>query len=369
MGKNLDTSLKPKNENKIILKQWVQLFIVIIALVLFGISMWFVVKGLNKEAGPRKELYSYNYNSKLDYKVFLKPNSFFTGDSIGMNKQYISSLIDHIDVNPKYTFSSSKKLDYIYTYDVVAKVKGLYSEADGKANEIWSKEYSISPIETKSGSGSTFTIDKNVSVDYNKFNQIMNDFRNKFGLSIDAQVDVILRINIQAGLMGQEKTYNDKNSIALQIPLLSQTVKLTSDFVNSGHDVVYAPQKVNDSNISLKELIIGIVLFIVSILMFIHFGRMLLRTTKKSEYVLNLNKLLKEYGDIMAESDNVPDLTRYDVVNIKLFNDLVDIEEELHSPIIYTEIRENLESWFMVFTNDTAYRYVLKYEDLDHFSS
>ena len=79
-----------------------------------------------------------------------------------------------------------------------------------------------------------------------------------------------------------------------------------------------------------------------------------------------LNKILKEYGDIIAEADNMPDLTKYDVVNIKQFNDLVDIEEELHSPIICNEIREDLESWFLIFHNETAYRFILKYEDFNH---
>ena len=92
-------------------------------------------------------------------------------------------------------------------------------------------------------------------------------------------------------------------------------------------------------------------------------GSQLITTTKKSEYVMTLNKILKEYSDIIAKAENIPNLTQYDVIHIKDFADLVDIEEELHSPIIYNEIREDLECWFMIFNDKTAYKFILRYED------
>ena len=118
---------------------------------------------------------------------------------------------------------------------------------------------------------------------------------------------------------------------------------------------------------NIPLLILGIATLLLSLFLLKVLGSKLLNTTKKSEYVLKLNKILKEYGDIIAKADNMPNLSQYDIVNIKDFNDLVDIEEELHSPIIYNEIREDLESWFMIFNDKTAYKFILRYEDFDHF--
>ena len=197
---------------------------------------------------------------------------------------------------------------------------------------------------------------------YNKYNEILSDFRNSFGLSIDAAVDMDFKVTVTGGLPGQEQTLKETNIVELQIPLLKTTVQMKPVFENNGKNTITAKSETNaEKNIPL--LVFGLALLLFAIYMFITFARKLIKTTKKSEYVLQLNKILKEYGDIIAESDNLPDLAKYDVVTIKHFQDIVDIEEELHSPIICNEVREDLETWFLIIYDKTAYRYILKYED------
>ncbi|MBR3249564.1 MAG: hypothetical protein IKF83_02570, partial [Clostridia bacterium] len=60
-------------------------------------------------------------------------------------------------------------------------------------------------------------------------------------------------------------------------------------------------------------------------------------------------------------------LSKYDIVNIKNFNDMVDIEEELHTPIIYFELEENSKCVFLILAEKTAYRFLLRESDFDHF--
>lgn len=352
-----------KDENKIILKQWIQVFIILLILVMMAFGLWAVIKSVSHDESQGKELYKYNYTSNMDYKVYLKQNEFYTSPYMGMNKQYIASLIDHIDVNMKYNLISTEELDYNYTTELVATARGIYSESDGNGNEIWSKSYPLAQNDNKSFSGKNIDISKTVAIDYNQYNKIMNDFRTKFGLSVDARVDVALKINVTGSLRGTDKnTLEESNTMTLQIPLLKPTVQLKPDYVNSGTKTVYA--KNNDTNgVNVPLLLAGIILLVIGAFMFRKYAIKLLNITKKSEYIIRLNKIFKEYGDVVAETGNLPDLSKYDVVSIKHFNDLVDIEEELHSPIISTEIREDLETWFMIFYNNTAYRYILKYED------
>jgi hypothetical protein len=357
--------MKPKNENKVILKQWVYVFFLIAVLAILAFSIWAVVKSIAKNEGTKEELYTYNYNSSLDYKVYLKNNQFFTEKYIGMNKQYIASLVDHIDVTTKYSLQSSKELEYTYSYEMIATARGSYNENDSKSADVWSKAYTIAPTETKNGTGSMISIDRTVSIDYNQYNQIMTDFRNQFGLSVDASVDVALKVNISAGLPNEEKTLQESNSVTLKIPLLKPTFEIKPDYINGGHDTVYKTMDESDNTINIPLLIIGMIGIVISLFLLKKFIGKLLIATKKSEYVLTLNKILKEYADIIAEADNMPKLSDYDIVNIKDFTDLVDIEEELHSPIILTEVREDAESWFMIFHNKTAYKYILRDSDFE----
>lgn len=354
--------MKKKNENKIILKQWVQVFIIIFVILLMAFSLWAIAKSVKPNAAQSKELYSYNYTNDLNYKVYIKQNKFYTQPYMEMNKQYIASLIDHIDVTTKYHFQSTEDLQYTYNYEIVATVKGIFADSEEKASEVWSKAYPIAPMQTQTGTGKTIDIDKTVSIDYNQYNAIMTDFRNSFGLSVDAVVDVAFKVTITGGLPGQEQTLKETNNVLLQIPLLKTTIQMKPTFENNGRNVINAKPVVNNEK-NIPLLIFGVALLIFSIYMFIIFSKKLLKATKKSEYVLQLNKILKEYGDIIAESDNLPDLSQYDIVSIKHFQDIVDIEEELHSPIICNEVREDLETWFIIIYDKTAYRYVLKYEN------
>lgn len=356
-----------KNENELILKQWVRVFFLILLVAMIIISIWLMVSSTSKKS-TKEELYTYSYNGNLDYKVYLKENSFFNSEYLGMNKQYISSLIDHITIDANYTFQTSKDIEYTYTYQVIATVKGSYQSSDSKSVELWSRDYTLLPSETKSETGKKFTISQSVDIDYNTYNEIMTQFRDAFGLSINASVDVSLQVTVTGNESGSdEETLNETQTFALNIPLLEQTTQITPDYINSGREVVYAPTS-ESSNISIPKLVIGILLFLLSIFLLKKLWSSLIKITKKSEYVIELNKILKEYADIIAESSNLPDLGKYDVVNIKHFHDLVDIEEELRSPILYNELVEDYESWFIIVRDNTAYKFVLRQSDLIKFN-
>ena len=357
-----------KDENKIILKQWVRVFLLIIVIAVMITSVVSIFKSLNPEQAAKEELYSYNYNSNLNYRVYLKNNNFFTTSYLGMNNQYIASLIDHIEVDTKYTLQASKELDYSYSYEIVATAKGLYQNSDGKDVEVWSKAYPITNSTTQTGTGKTISVNKTVSLDYNNYNNIMTDFRNQFGLSVDARVDLSMKINITAGLKGEtEKGLQTDSRMTLEIPLLQQTVNIKPNYVNSGSDTIYK-NTTETTEVNIPLLIVSVLVLLVSLYIFKLLVKSLLVVTRKSEYVLALNKILKEYADIIAETHNMPDLDNYDVINVKNFNDLVDVEEELHSPILCFEVKENIECVFVIVNNQTIYKFTLRESDFDHFN-
>lgn len=352
-------------ENKVILKQWAIVLILILVLGLFSSSIYMIFKGLDKESVIKKDLYSYNYSTNMNYRVYLKNNKFFDAPYLGMNKQYIASIIDRIEVDVRYNFQSTKDLDYNYSYEIVATTKGLYETTDGKDVEVWSKAYPISNLQTQSGSGKDFSISKTVTVDYNTYNDIMTDFRNQFGLSIDARVDLTLRVNITAGLKGSNNnTLQSNTASSLKIPLLKQTVQISSDALNGSDTISENENKPASVNVPL--VVFGFILLIISVIL-LKFGiSSLLKATRKSEYILTFNKILKEYGDIIAETGTAPSLSKYDVIEIKNFDDLVDVEEELHSPIICCETRSGSECLFVILNGNTAYKFVLRDSDFEH---
>ena len=69
--------MKKKDENKIILKQWARVFLIIVVIAIMVISAFSVIKALNPQKGSKKKEYSYSYTTNLDYRVYLKNNNFF----------------------------------------------------------------------------------------------------------------------------------------------------------------------------------------------------------------------------------------------------------------------------------------------------
>lgn len=354
--------MEMKKENKIILKQWAKMFLVIFVLVLMASSIYLITKGFIPGESKKEPLVTYNYNSNIDYKVYLKDNSYFQSKYLGMDTQYITALIDYIEFTPRYTLKSDKKMNYSYNYQIVATAQGTHDGEDGKVVEVWSKSYPILNSVSKTANSDTFTINETVKVDYNKYNSILLDFRKEFGISVNASVDVALKVNVNATSKDDNNiAFNTDADMVLQIPLLNATTKFTTKYSPEGSKTIYKETK-TDSTVDFKNIILGSILLLISLYLTFKTVRGLLVATQKSEYVITYNKILKNYSDIIAEAENMPDLSKYDVIIINNFEDLVDIEEELHSPILSFEVIEGVENWFIIINENNAYKYVLKYD-------
>ena len=102
----------------------------------------------------------YYQTSNLDYKVNLKPNNYYQERQLGKNMQYISSLIDNIDVDFTYNFRTDEKIDYKYSYYINAEVK---VKDDSTSNVIFSRKETLLDEKTYSMKDSnTFNINRKI---------------------------------------------------------------------------------------------------------------------------------------------------------------------------------------------------------------
>ena len=111
-----------------------------------------------------------------------------------------------------------------------------------------------------------------------------------------------------------------------------------------------------DKNTNYVLLLTGICLLIVSFLFLGTSLKMFLNTSAESKYIIAQNKILKRYGDVIAETSTKPDFKESN------FIDIVNIEDELRIPILFYENIKGKESWFIIINNDKVYRYILKIE-------
>ena len=106
------------------------------AIVLFSLFGFYMYKsGFFEE---KKQTLKYQENNDIDYNVYLKKNDFFETDHLEKNKTYITSLIDHINVDYKYNIQFDYPVEGEYKYYIYAVVESKKSNSEDK---YWSKEY------------------------------------------------------------------------------------------------------------------------------------------------------------------------------------------------------------------------------------
>src|SRR5574344_408108 len=344
-----------KTNKKLILKTWVRVILIIALCFLFALSTGLIYFGKHPIKRSSTPIYYYGGNSNIDYKVYLLPNDFYEDKYLGMDKQYTTALIDYIDINMNYLFNGSLKSDIAYSYDVTASIIGEYENTTNGKAELWTKKYVLLDEQNMEMKDTTyFNINQNIKINYNDYNNVVTSFKEQFKIAIDAYLNVKLTVKYNSDIIDNDNSVNDENNFEINIPLATNTMKITTNNV-SGNKSLTKEEMVKENTIMIY---CGFILLGITTILFIILIIELFKNSK-SQYKINLNRIMKDYSEIIAEVTSPMDYNNKTVLEIKNFDDLVDIEEEIKSPILYYEIEHNRESWFIITTEEYIYKYVL----------
>lgn len=346
-----------KRQDDLILKQWFKIMVIVISIFTLLVSISTIYQSFNITRTQNEIKYIYDVDDNVDYKVYLYENSFFDEEYIGMDKQYVSKLVYLIKTNFYSSLSISKLTNIEYDYTLNATINGIYqNDADSFSNTLWTKHYTLVEKTTENLlNTSNAEINVPIEIYFPFFQNLVAEFQRTMHLDIKAILDVDLIVNYKFYIDGDKIVKSD--TINMKIPLTDPTFSITTNYPETNDEVVFYELESEHNNV---KFIGGLLLFISSLLGFVSFVMMLIRDTKKTTYIIKLNRILKDYGDIIAETANLPNLDNQDILDIKEFIDLVNIEEELKIPIIYYEQRKNKEGWFLLTHNSHTYRFILK---------
>ena len=352
---------KTEKGKRLVLKKWVRVLMLFILLFFACLSAFFILTGLFTEE-ELKPIYSYNLKRNIDYKVYLHENSFFEEKYLEKGKQYTSQLIDYIDIDFDYIYNGSDLADLNYFYDIKATIIGEYENTSNGKQELWNKKYTLLDNKSKQLLNTTqFNIKENLKINYSDYNKVVNDFKTKFKLSIDAYLNIKLNIKYDGKIKDSDKKISGTDALEINIPLSKSTINIDTKYEENNNKKVMP--EIEDLK-EMEKVYIGIVILIIDILMFIIlFNKIFVH--KKSEYIKTLDKIMKDYSEIIIESSTNLNYDDLEILDIKTFEDMVDVEEELKSPIMMYEYIKNQESWFIVVNDNYAYRYILNADELE----
>lgn len=334
-------------------------FICIFFIILF-ISFICIVKSFNTPKEDMKILYAYNITRNSDYKVYLKPNNYIEQKYMGMNETYITDLVDYIDANFRYNYNVSQNATSKYTYKVVAVLNvEYYVTGSSQGTKLWSKEYTLVEPKKLQIESNQININENVKIDFNSYNSEIKKFKEQFGLPIKSYLDVKLVVASEIDVAESNKIQKDDSAVNLKMDLNQQVFSILQDYepIDKGQII----DEENISNVSNVILLtIGIILFAISAFGILNIIRKIIVADRKTDYEIALNRILKNYGDIVAEIVTPTETEGMKVIDVKNFDQLLDIEEEIRMPILFYEIVEGEEGEFTIIYDNIVYRYILE---------
>lgn len=305
---------------------------------------------------------SYQESSNLDYKIYLLPNEFYEEEYLGKDMIYVASLIDHIDIDYNYQFASSTDVNMDFSYKILADLEITNKEG---TRSFFKKQYTLLEEQTLNmKKNHQQRISEQVKIDYSHYNSLANKFKASYGLDTDSKL-VVYMVVTKKNPTGSTYTLNEAKDTTVTIPLSQKAV-----------DIQVPYSEINNSNILLQNgqsIIRNYFTFLLSLLFFIFaiyfllmiIKKMMLIGPKRSAYDAYVNKLLKEYDRLIAETDSLPSFDGKSIIKLRKFTELLDVHDNLQLPIIYYTITKHHKCYFYISHKDSVYLYILKAVDLE----
>lgn len=304
----------------------------------------------------RNEYNKYVENAKVDYKVNLKENEFYTENTLDERSAVIASLIKDIEVNFNYKFDLEKDQDYTYSYRIIAKTN--VSE-NNKTTSIYETTEELVNKSNQQASNKNLEISEKIAIDYNEYNEKINKFVNVYDLNdVTSTLDLSMYVNITNNNDGTQMNSTSK-VMTLSIPLTTKTVE-----VSIGANVVKDEGKVVYKNSEYQNIeyifIVGVIFAIAGLVMLIKFIKYVLDTrSAETMYEQELKQIIFNYKTYIQKSNNAINKKGYKVIQINTFNEILGLRDTMQTPILmYTEEGE-LRTRFVIINAGILYEYVL----------
>lgn len=349
--------MQVKQQNKI--RKSTKYFLTCLAIILIILSSINLTQNLSKEniKTRTKEIYNYTNKFNYDYSVNLIKNKYIDEEDANQKGVvYVTNLMDTTDLTLKYDYISSKKSNLEYTYSVIGNLKVVYTK-NSEEQKILDKKETIIEETSKQLSASEFNINEKINIDLKEKNNMLDDFKQKMGMSVDAVYTITLKVNVNTNIEGEEVNSNYESNI--QFDLAEKTTKITGE--NNKEDKEYISKEYNvNSTKNILAIILDVIFIAVALIIFRYISKFRVANRVKNEYKQELNRILKICQDKIVQVNTKPNEKSENIVHVKDFGEIVKVSEELFKPILYYFDNEKQEAWFSVMTGNIEYRFIFK---------
>ena len=336
----------------------ITLFVVSTILLILG-GLFLILNYINLS---KPKYVKYTEDSKIDNKVIYKENSFFDDKELPQNNKYIASLIDKIKTDFNYNISFlNKKINYNYKYKIIATVSVLDNEDKEKIFENNETIY-----ESKFIPASNHTsINKSINVDYNKYNDLINSFKNTYSLKdAESKLTVSMYVNVKSSSNSNIENLNKNAVISFSMPLTTRTtgISLSNDLTKNKDRKLIVKSSLDYTYLLIIGVIVIIIAIIEAVIAIVYYMK---TRTIKNIYDRDIKRLLNNYEGYIQKINSKYEIGASQVIKVESFNDMLEIRDTLKTPILMLENEAKDGTFFIIpAANGIIYAYALRIADI-----
>lgn len=322
------------------------LILVLIVLCLFFGACYFIMEACNFS---KDKIVTYSENSEVNYNVCVSSSDYYNKPCLKEGLEYLPEITNNIKVSFKYNVTFSTEIDYNLAYHVVAITK-VYDKKDNKKIFFENEDLLVEKIDISDYSD-IVDLNREIDFDYHKYNNLVKGYQERYGVDAASTLELVLYLDEEA---------ETRTVASLTMPLGENSFGITKNSISNNDKEVQLDNDVwNDYNVMCA--ICASVLIILALLVLFKTTSLVLKATpNKSKYQMMLEKILKEYDElIVTTKEGYSANLEKEIIKVASFKELVDARNALGKPILYTKIND-VKSEFIVEDTDKIYKYVIK---------
>lgn len=310
-----------------------RLALIIVFTIFLVAASFFLIKaltgpGLVEETVPQ---FSYSQQARVDYRVYLKPNSLYPEKSLAAGKVYLTNFVDYINTFFTYKFSGDQVAEVKGEYEVVAVVEATAGKDNKK---VWQREFTLLPKTGFAGRDRVVSAQQVLPLQLHEYNNFAVKVIKDSELVPD-EVKMTVRWNVTVEAATDSGTVREQIAPVMVIPLVQKAFQVGGEPVREKSGAITAvrqvPAEVNRKAVTLYGVLAGLCAAALALLLFFTSGK----TAEDDPLQQKVNQIFKRHGDRLAVIDGEATDVLENVIPVKSIDDLVRIADELSRPIIY----------------------------------
>ena len=295
---------------------------------------------------------------KITHQAVLKENDIYEKNIIKESDKltYVSGLVDKIQINYSYNLNFNKDVQVTSNNKIIAELT-IY---DPKSkNNYFTQKYELTNDLEENFEGNKTSLNKMVSIDYDKYNKLASEFKSKYNKNAKAKLDVKLLYDASISPMKMNAHKNYSSNLVATISLGETNVNIVKSELDNTISIPFKQKRISLYSVILELLLI--IFIICVIVVFVKLNKLLAKLQPQdNEYDKERKRILDEYDNIIVNVSILPNLKKYKEVKIYEFEELLDLKENVNEPIRYMEVAPHNKCYFFIKHNEEVFVYTLK---------